>query len=233
MARKKSRGNGTGTVAPRRNGQGKVIGYQGAFHGPDGKRRWVSAKTKTECWAKLNAAMTDADRGILPSPATLTVERYLSAWLTDSIEGKLARASHDAYKRDVHYHIIPALGRRKLKDLSTPDVRRFYRKKRDEGLSNRSLEYIHTTLRKALQDAKNDGVIIRNPTDGVKPHKTSQGTAKESEALDPCRSKRCSQRRLRIVGRLSTSSLYTRDSGEEKPWDSSGRTSTSKRPRCL
>jgi integrase len=129
--------------------------------------------------------MTDADRGILPSPTTLTVERYLSAWLTDSIEGKLARASHEAYKRDVRHHIIPSLGRRKLKDLSTPDLRRFYRKKRDEGLSNRSLEYIHTTLRKALQDAKNDGIITRNPTDGVKPHKTPQGTAKESEALDP------------------------------------------------
>jgi integrase len=129
--------------------------------------------------------MTDADRGILPSPTTLTVERYLSAWLTDSIEGKLARASHEAYKRDVRHHIIPSLGRRKLKDLSTPDLRRFYRKKRDEGLSNRSLEYIHTTLRKALQDAKNDGIITRNPTDGVKPHKTPQGTAKKSEALDP------------------------------------------------
>jgi integrase len=185
VAKKKQRGNGQGTVAPRKNKDGKIIGYRGAFFGPDGKRRWISAKTKTECWGKLNAAMTDADRGILPSPATLTVERHLNAWLTDSIEGKLARASHDAYKRDVHYHIIPSLGRRKLKDLSNSDIRRFYRRKRDEGLSNRSLEYIHTTLRKALEDAKNDGIITRNPTDGVKPHKTPQGTAKESKALDP------------------------------------------------
>ena len=168
--RKKQRGNGQGTVAPRRNSEGKIIGYRGAFFGPDGKRHWVSAKTKTECWTKLNAAMTDADRGILPSPATLTIERYLSTWLTDTIEGKLTRASHDAYKRDVHHHIIPSLGHRKLRDLSTHDIRRFYRKKRDEGLSNRSLEYIHTTLRKALEDAKNDGSITRNPTDGVRPH---------------------------------------------------------------
>jgi integrase len=93
MAKKKSRGNGTGTVAPRRNKQGKIIGYRGAFFGPDGKRRWVSAKAKIECWGKLNAAMTDADRGIPPSPATLTVEGYLSAWLTDCVEGTVSRAT--------------------------------------------------------------------------------------------------------------------------------------------
>ena len=135
-------------------------------------------------------------QGPLSLPATLTVEKYLSRWLTDNVEGKLARASHDAYKRDVHYHIIPSLGRRKLKDLSTTDIRRFYRKKRDEGLSNRSLEYIHTTLRKALEDAKNDGIITRNPTDGVRPHKTPQGAAKESETL-------CT---IQIAGLLSAAS---------------------------
>jgi hypothetical protein len=57
MARKKrERGNGQGTVAPRRNKQDKIIGYRGAFFGPDGKRHWVSAKTKTECWSKLTGS---------------------------------------------------------------------------------------------------------------------------------------------------------------------------------
>jgi integrase len=172
-----------GTVAPRKNKQGKVIGYRGAFFDPSGKRRWVSAKTKTECWAKLNAAMTDADRGIHPSRATLTVEAYLSAWLTDCVEGTVSRSTYHAYKRDVHHHIIPVLGRRKLRDLSRDDVRRLYRIKRDEGLSNRSLQYIHTSLHRALKDAKNDYKINENPTDGVKSHKTPEGVAKESKAL--------------------------------------------------
>jgi integrase len=42
MAKKRERGNGTGTVYPRKNKQGKIISY----HGPDGKRRYVSAKKK-------------------------------------------------------------------------------------------------------------------------------------------------------------------------------------------
>jgi len=109
----------------------------------------------------------------------------LSAWLTDCVEGTVSRATYDAYRRDVHHHIIPELGRRKLRDLSRDDIRRLYRLKRDEGLSNRSLEYIHTSLHRALKDAKNDHKINDNPTDSMRPHKTPQGSAKESKALDP------------------------------------------------
>src|SRR5215207_2642734 len=186
MTRKKrERGNGQGTVAPRRNKAGKVIGFVGAFFGPDGKRHWVSAKTKTECWRKLNMTMADADRGILPGPANLTVERYLTSWLGDSVQGTVSRATYDGYRRDVHHHIIPELGRRKLKELTPGDIRRLYRKMAERGLKDRSIEYVHTTLRKSLKAAVVDRLINHNPTDGVKPLKTPAGTAKESRALDP------------------------------------------------
>ncbi len=186
MARKKrERGNGQGTVAPRRNKAGKVTGFVGAFFGPDGKRHWVSAKTKTECWRKLNVAMADADRGILPGPANLTVERYLASWLADSVKGTVSRTTYDGYKRDVHYHIIPELGRRKLKEVTPGDIRHLYRKTAERGLKDRSIEYVHTTLRKSLKAAVVDRLISHNPTDGVRPLKTPAGTAKESKALAP------------------------------------------------
>jgi integrase len=186
MARKKrERGNGQGTVAPRRNKAGKVIGFVGAFFGPDGKRHWVSAKNKTECWRKLNTAMADGDRGILPGPADLTVEQYLTSWLADSVKGTVSRATYDGYRRDVHHHIIPELGRRKLKELTPGDIRRLYRKMAEKGLKDRSIEYVHTTLRKSLKAAVVDRLITHNPTDGVKPIKTPTGAAKESRALDP------------------------------------------------
>jgi integrase len=186
MARKKrERGNGQGTVAPRRNKAGKVIGFVGAFFGPDGKRHWVSAKNKTECWRKLNTAMADGDRGILPGPADLTVEQYLTSWLADSVKGTVSRATYDGYRRDVHHHIIPELGRRKLKELTPGDIRRLYRKMAEKGLKDRSIEYVHTTLRKSLKAAVVDRLITHNPTDGVKPIKTPTGAAKESKALDP------------------------------------------------
>src|SRR5215203_2070891 len=184
MARKKrARGNGQGTVAPRRNKGGKTIGYVGAFFGPDGKRHWVPAKT--ECWHKVRTAITDADRGILPGPANLTVGGYLTSWLADSVEGTVSRATYDGYKRDVNHHIIPALERPKLKELTPEDIRRLYRRMAQSGLKDRSIEYVHTTLRKSLKAAVVDRLINHNPTDGVKPIKTPAGATKESKALDP------------------------------------------------
>jgi hypothetical protein len=59
MPRKKSKGNGQGSVYPRKNTEGKIVGYLGAYYSPDGKRRYVSAKSKSECERKLRAAMVD------------------------------------------------------------------------------------------------------------------------------------------------------------------------------
>jgi integrase len=179
------RANGDGDVYPRKNKNGQITSYRGAYFGADGRRHYVSGKTKTEARNALATARTNAAGGIPPSPANLTAEKYLSMWLTDSIEGRFSRATYDAAKRDIHFHIVPVLGRRKLKKLSRDDIRALYRIKRDEGHSNRTLEYIHTTLRWALKDAKNDGKIAHNPTDGVKSYKTLEGAAKESKAAQP------------------------------------------------
>ncbi len=46
MAKKRQRGNGAGTVYPRKNKDGKVTSYRGSYFAPNGKRRYVSAKRK-------------------------------------------------------------------------------------------------------------------------------------------------------------------------------------------
>jgi len=120
----------------------------------------------------------------LTAPANLTVEGWLTRWL-EGIRGEVSRATYDGYKRDVRHHIIPELGRRRLKDLSASDIRRLYRKMRDKGLKNRSLEYCHRTLRKALKAALAERKIQFDPSLGIKPLKTVEGRRDESKALSP------------------------------------------------
>jgi hypothetical protein len=66
MGKAKSRANGDGDVFPRKNKAGKITSYRGAYVGPDGKRRYVSGKTKEEARKKLRQARGDAEeRGLV------------------------------------------------------------------------------------------------------------------------------------------------------------------------
>ncbi len=167
MARKKQRGNGAGTIYPRKNKTGRVIGYRGSYI-VNGKRRYISAKTKTETEQKLRQAMTDADRGLTFDAGSLTLGDYLERWLNDSVRDTVRDTTFERYEQIVRVHIKPAVGRVKLENLTPTHVRGLYKEKL-QSRSPRTVQYIHVTLHKALKQAMNDGLIPRNATEVVKP----------------------------------------------------------------
>ena len=171
MGRKRTRGNGEGDVYPRRNNEGKIIGYRGAYwvqtaKGP--RRRYVSGKNKGETRAALTKAKADRDGGLVFESGVLTVGQYLSRWLSDSVRDTVRPTTYARYEQNARRHIIPSLGRLKLKNLSPAHVRSLYREKLDAGLSGRTVQYVHVTLHKALKQAAADGLIPRNAAANVR-----------------------------------------------------------------
>ena len=162
MGRTKSRANGDGDVWPRKNKEGKITSYRGAYVGPDGKRRYVSGKTKEEARRKKREAEADADRGLVFDAANLKVGEYLDRWLSDSVRDTVRQRTYERYESIVRVHIKPAFGRMKLKALTPNHVRALYRQKLDSGLAPRTVNYIHVTLHKALSQAVSDGLVPRN-----------------------------------------------------------------------
>ena len=162
MAKVKSRANGDGDVYPRKNKVGKITSYRGAYVGPDGKRRYVSGKNKEEARKALREARSGADQGIVFDAESLRVGEYLDRWLSDSVRDTVRQRTYERYESIVRVHIKPAFGRNKLKSLTPNHVRTLYRKKLDSGLASRTVNYIHTTLHKALKDAVSDGLVPRN-----------------------------------------------------------------------
>ena len=71
------------------------------------------------------------------------------------------------YQLQVRRHIVPALGRIKLKSLSPAHVQGLYRQKLDSGLSSSSVRYIHAVLHRALKQALRWGLVPRNVADAV------------------------------------------------------------------
>jgi integrase len=174
LAKKRQRGNGAGTVYARKNKEGKITGYRGSYFTPDGKRRYVSAKRKTECERKLRDAMTDADRGLVFDAANQSVSEYMTHWLEDFAKANLASRTYHNYKLQIREHIVPAFGKMNLSKLDTPNIQALYTTKLQAGLKPASIRYIHAVLRCALEKAVDLRLIPRNPAVSARPPKIVQ-----------------------------------------------------------
>src|SRR5215212_7338042 len=182
MVRTKGRANGDGDAFPRKNKVGKITSYRGAYVGPDGKRRYVSGKTKEEARRALRQARANTDQGLFFDADNLKVGEFLDRWLADSVSDTVKATTFERYEQITRLHLKPALGRVRLKALTPAHVRGLYREKLEAGSSARTVRYIHTTLHKALKQAVLDGLIPRNATEAVKP---PQPTREEMHPLTP------------------------------------------------
>ena len=75
----------------------------------------------------------------------------------------MAKKTHDDYAHMSRRHLIPALSRLKLHKLTAEHLDELYAKKRtDDGLSARTVGYIHSTIRVALQRAVKKRLVPYN-----------------------------------------------------------------------
>ncbi len=176
----KRRGNNEGSISKRNDGRWMGRYTLHTSHGP--KQRAVYGKTRAEVTQKLTKAMNDRDSGLNFESGSLTLGEYLDRWLTDAVRDTVRQRTYERYEQIVRVHIKSTLGRIKLKALTPAHVRGLYREKLDSSLAPRTVQYIHTTLHKALKQAVADGLIPRNATASVK---ALRPTKKEIQPLSP------------------------------------------------
>jgi integrase len=98
------------------------------------------------------------------------------------MKGSVKPVTYDGYERMVRNHLVPTLGRIKLKALTPMHLRGLYREKREAALPARTVGYLHATIHNALKQAVDDGTLTRNAADAVKP---PQVRREEIEPLSP------------------------------------------------
>jgi integrase len=164
----KKRGNGEGGITRHKKSGLYMARY--TVQTPTGpKRKTLYGKTRREVDEKLTKAKADRDGGLVFDADNLRLGEYLGRWLADSVRDTVRPTTFERYEQIVRLHIRPVLGQLKLKSLTSAHVRGLYRQKLDAGLSPRSVQYVHVTLHKALEQAIADGLIPRNATEAVKP----------------------------------------------------------------
>jgi len=155
------RGRGEGSLYwdnQRKRWRGEItIGYDAR-----GRRitRKASGKTKTEAKEKLKEIQRDYDDGLIAASSKNTVGDAIVYWLAYGLSGR-DKDTIDMYRTYAETHIIPAIGKRSLSELTVDEVEKFLAGK-SAVLSTRSLLIIHSILRRAFRKAQARGKIRRN-----------------------------------------------------------------------
>ncbi len=149
---------------------------------PGSKRRRRRVRsgfaTKKEALAALRDAQQADATGKLVEPTRMTVGEYLTEWLAatrNRLGHGLSATGWRDYEVHVRRHITPGIGDVPLQVLNRNHVKAFYGWVQD-GHSSRggrrpapkTVHNIHLTLHRALEDAVDDGLIVRNPTSGAR-----------------------------------------------------------------
>lgn len=191
MAGRKARrnANGQGGVYERSDGRWEAKVFVDTR---DGGRKRISVYGASEQAAldELNKIRDQKRRGIPTATTVLTVSEYMRYWLQHIAEPSIRRTTYATYEGDVRLHIIPGIGKHKLKALQANHIRTWLNglstlcqccsqgkdAKRDkprccakahpncchDNLSPSSIRHILRVLRAAVQDAVDEELLSRN-----------------------------------------------------------------------
>jgi len=159
MTKRRSRGDGGLHWSEIRQ---RWIATASLGYAPDGKRivKRGSGRTKAAAKAKLAKVLRDHDDGLAIAPGGYTVENAVTEWLRYGLNGR-NKGTITTCTILTNTHIIPALGARKLRDLSAEDIDKWLAHKA-ATLSTRTLQSLHSCLNRAVKRAMARDKVKRN-----------------------------------------------------------------------
>jgi integrase len=154
----------------------------------DGTRKQVMKRgfeTKKAALASLRDALAESGRTGYAEPSRQPTGEYLATWL-DGL--RLAPSTVASYRKNVRLHIAPNIGSTPLASLTPVTLDRLYRQleadgradhREGEGLSPRTVRYVHTIVSAALRAAVDAGLITSNPASRAHPPTARQAASPE------------------------------------------------------
>ena len=134
-----------------------TIGYDGR-----GKRitRKASGRTKTEAKARLKEMLSDIDDGLAIASIGYTVADAVQDWLAFGLNSR-DKATVTKLSILARIHVIPALGARKLRELTAEEVDRWLAAE-SKSVSTRTLQDLRSILKRAITRAQARDKVKRN-----------------------------------------------------------------------
>jgi integrase len=136
---------------------------------PNGKRRTKAHKNKKVVLDWLTEQRNKIKKGTYVTDDKISLGEFILSYIEGVAKHNLVPRTYQTYYGYVTNHIVPELGRIKLASLRPEQVQDFYTKKLNEDLSTRTVQQIHSILRKTLQQALRWGKVSRNVCDLIDP----------------------------------------------------------------
>jgi integrase len=137
-----------------------------------GKRRqqWVTVRgTKKDAERRLSELLNQLDTGTFVKPRKIAVGEYLQQWLADYAELHCSPKTIESYRQVINSHIMPELGGIKLVELEARHLQTMFAKKRESGLSARTVRYLYSLMSQVLRYAVRQGILNRNVAQNTEP----------------------------------------------------------------
>lgn len=136
---------------------------------PDGRRISKSFKRKVDASAFRAQLKLDAEQ-ILNTGVSIrddiTFDRFARQWFENEVLGRKAHKTQLCYKCDLKNHIIPVVGKYKLKDITFNHARKLENSVLQKNKSNRTANKVMMIFKMILNDAVKTNNILKNPIKG-------------------------------------------------------------------
>lgn len=142
--------------------------------GVERRQKFETHRTRREAQAALNAALERVRKGEWSEPSSATVRAFLGEWL-EAATAQRKPTTMAGYRTNVDAYIVPRLGGEQLRHLTPPKINAMYADLLARGsragmpLSEKTVRYVHTTLRRALEDGVAWGYLPANPAAKANP----------------------------------------------------------------
>ena len=176
----KKRANGEGNIRKRKDGRWE--GRYTAGHDPEtGKAIYknVLGRTQAETRAKLKAAIEESKSLDVTKAGKYTVGAWMDEWFENYAKIKVRPSSHQTYRGYIDNHIKPNIGKVPLEKLTSLELQKLYKKLLNsgridrveskyqaKGLSPKTVRNIHQIIASAMKLAKEQRLIVADPTEG-------------------------------------------------------------------
>ncbi|HJQ00123.1 MAG TPA: site-specific integrase [Jatrophihabitans sp.] len=179
--RPKRREDGTGSVYPTKDGRFRADVTIGWEPQPDGTkkriRKVVYGATREQAKTARAELLRKRDSGELPIGPQVTVESWMTYWLTQIAPRRCKVKTLEGYEGMIRHWIIPTIGHLRLLDLQPEHIEQLHDAMftgkpwtRSNGrvvpakpLSGSAVRLAHRILSRALRVAEQRGKIPRNP----------------------------------------------------------------------